>query len=229
MTKQVFSKNLQPVRDKKSLALAEIIEDRISTPITRMLIVGSGDGIEAGFLARYFECEAIGIDLGEEFEIDTEQSAPATLLTMDARSMQFEDSTFDFVFSFHALEHIPRPEEALKEMRRVLKKDGHYLIGTPNKNRWLGYFGSPASFAEKVEWNISDINMRLKGRWENELGAHAGFTVKELKALCRNTLGEEPEDVSTNYYIRCYSKGIITPIVSLRLSRIVFPCVYVFG
>jgi hypothetical protein len=37
--------------------------------------------------------------------------------------------------SDHALEHIPDPRVALKEMRRVLSRGGGYWIGAPNRHR----------------------------------------------------------------------------------------------
>jgi SAM-dependent methyltransferase len=42
----------------------------------------------------------------------------------DARAMPFPDSEFDAVWSVWVLEHIPNPEQALREMRRVLKPGG---------------------------------------------------------------------------------------------------------
>jgi SAM-dependent methyltransferase len=44
---------------------------------------------------------------------------------------QLADGSVDVVFSNHALEHIPNPIEVLKEIRRVLKKDGRLLLCVP--------------------------------------------------------------------------------------------------
>jgi len=44
----------------------------------------------------------------------------------------FEDKSFDLVYCCHVLEHLPYPEKAIKEARRVLKKGGVYIIGIPN-------------------------------------------------------------------------------------------------
>ena len=39
----------------------------------------------------------VGIDIGAEFDFAQEDSAPATLLTMDAQSLQFEANSFDVI------------------------------------------------------------------------------------------------------------------------------------
>ena len=49
----------------------------------------------------------------------------------------------------------------------------------------IGYIGSRATLREKVRWNLADWKMRLKGRFRNEYGAHAGFTEAELDAMIR--------------------------------------------
>jgi SAM-dependent methyltransferase len=42
--------------------------------------------------------------------------------------MPFADSSFDGIWSIWVLEHIPEPERALREMRRVLKPGGVLLL-----------------------------------------------------------------------------------------------------
>lgn len=46
----------------------------------------------------------------------------------DARAMPFRDGEFDAVWSIWVLEHVPNPEQALREMRRVLKPGGMLLL-----------------------------------------------------------------------------------------------------
>ncbi|HEX4372833.1 MAG TPA: class I SAM-dependent methyltransferase [Puia sp.] len=45
-----------------------------------------------------------------------------------------ESNSFDFILSCHSLEHVANPLKALKEWRRVLKKDGHLILILPDKN-----------------------------------------------------------------------------------------------
>lgn len=49
-----------------------------------------------------------------------------------ATKMPFPDNTFDALWSFRVLEHIPNPERALLEMRRVVKPGGYILLHVAN-------------------------------------------------------------------------------------------------
>jgi ubiquinone/menaquinone biosynthesis C-methylase UbiE len=44
-----------------------------------------------------------------------------------------KDNTYDFVVSFQVIEHIQKDEDFIKEIYRVLKKGGKFLVTTPNR------------------------------------------------------------------------------------------------
>jgi len=46
----------------------------------------------------------------------------------DARHLPFQAGAFDSVVSFHALHHIPEPEQALREFRRVTRRSGSVYV-----------------------------------------------------------------------------------------------------
>jgi ubiquinone/menaquinone biosynthesis C-methylase UbiE len=49
---------------------------------------------------------------------------------MDAQSIPYGDRTFDAVIANHVLFHVPDRAKALKEIKRVLKDDGHLIATT---------------------------------------------------------------------------------------------------
>ncbi|WP_051683738.1 bifunctional 2-polyprenyl-6-hydroxyphenol methylase/3-demethylubiquinol 3-O-methyltransferase UbiG [Blastococcus sp. URHD0036] len=211
--------------DAKTAAVISIIE-RLGHP-SRALVVGCGDGREAGVLARHFGAETIGVDIEDDFvEAD---SAPARLQVMDAQHLDFADGSFDLVYSFHALEHISDPRQAVREIHRVLAPGGAFVIGTPNKSRLVGYINSDAPVRDRIRWNVADLRARAAGRWSNEAGAHAGFTAGELMRLCA-TIGPVT-DVAHAYYSALYSsrRRLIDGMVQLRVARLLFPAVYMAG
>ena len=126
--------------DFKTEKVAELIKSLQPGAIRTLLVVGCGDGNEAAVLATMLGAEAVGIDIKNDF--DAEAARRAELRVGDAESLDFGDSSFDLVYSYHALEHIGRPRAALEEMRRVLKPGGGAWIGTPNRSRVVGYIGS---------------------------------------------------------------------------------------
>ncbi len=54
----------------------------------------------------------------------------------DAYHLPFKDNMFSMVTMFHFLEHCANPHSILKEVQRVLKKEGCLLIQVPNTASW---------------------------------------------------------------------------------------------
>lgn len=46
------------------------------------------------------------------------------------------DNTFDVVFLLEVLEHLDYPEQALKEIKRILKPGGYLVLGVPREPLW---------------------------------------------------------------------------------------------
>ena len=215
--------------DSKTEIVARLIKRFHPEKINKLLVVGCGSGLEAAILAQQLPAQVSGIDLKNEF--DAEAAMVATLQTGDATALAFADETFDFIFSYHALEHIDDPTGALHEMRRVMKPGAGFWIGTPNRSRAVGYIGGKnTSFSQKIQWNILDWRMRLTGKFRNEFGAHAGFTSPELRDLLAGVFSRVDER-TTEYFLSIYEnkKSIINAIQSSGLSRFIYPSVYFSG
>jgi SAM-dependent methyltransferase len=50
---------------------------------------------------------------------------------VDMQNLPFRDQTYDFVFASHVLEHIPNDEQAISEVRRVLRPNGVAILPVP--------------------------------------------------------------------------------------------------
>lgn len=217
------------LEDGKTEKVAAIIRSTHTQRINRLLVVGCGKGIEAAILAQQLGAEVTGIDLKDEFNATADRYAE--LKIGDATRLEFADGSFDYIFSYHALEHIEDPKQALREMHRVLKHDGGFWIGTPNRSRIVGYIGGKDTLLrEKVRWNIADWRTRLAGKFRNEFGAHAGFTSSELSGLLADVFSTVTE-ATDRYFSTIYSNHptFIRAIRSSGLSRIIYPSVYFLG
>jgi SAM-dependent methyltransferase len=84
----------------------------------RVLQVGSGTGAWLSAFAKYG---------WETCAIDTSVEAVAPHERLDA----IPTATFDFVILYHALERLPRPLDALREVSRTLRPSGYCLISVP--------------------------------------------------------------------------------------------------
>ncbi len=216
------------ISNPRTLAIAEILFDKGVAPGASIVVVGCGSGREAAVLADRLQARVTGIDVISGF--DPVAAQWAQLQVGDAQAMNFTDASFDVVFSYHALEHIPDQHRALAEMRRVLKPGGVYCIGTPNRSRLLGYIGGPSTMMEKVHWNLIDWKARLLGRFRNELGAHAGYTTAELQGLLREHFSTA-DDVTVRYFKHVHSGHVsaISILEKTGLSKILFPSIYFLG
>ena len=215
-----------------------MIQDRMDPPVTRLLVTGCGTGIEAAILSQRLDTQVVGVDLpefGTTLNLDPQYAGMETvdLQVGDAENLAFEDASFDFVYSFHAIEHFAHYKKALQELKRVLKPGGGCFVGTPNKHRWFAYFGAKEgklTFRKKITRNLDDYRYRLLGRFENELGAHAGFYAEQLGPELEELLGHA-EDVTNEYFLRKFSgkAKLVQHLIRIGATRYLFPSISFFG
>lgn len=105
-------------------------------PKGKFLEVGCGTGRISIGIAKYTDNIALtGIDLSEHMLNVARDNARYEKVDQkvnfqlgDAKSIPFEDDTFDAVFSHNMLHHIPDPVNVVLEMERVVKNGGAILI-----------------------------------------------------------------------------------------------------
>lgn len=104
-------------------------------PDDRVLDVGCGTGFATEGLIEHTE-RIHGLDQSvhqlEQAEEKFGRRGPVRFYRGDAERLPFADSTFDVVWSSGSIEYWPRPVEALRECRRIVKPDGRVLIVGPN-------------------------------------------------------------------------------------------------
>jgi SAM-dependent methyltransferase len=100
-----------------------------------VLEAGCGVGAQTVTLARNSPGALItSIDVSETSLAEARQAVQAaglgnvTLQQADIFSLPFESESFDHVFLCFVLEHLAHPAEALKSLKRVLKRDGSITV-----------------------------------------------------------------------------------------------------
>jgi len=93
-----------------------------------VLEIGCGRGFLIDRVRRELAPTTAGVDLNPEAIANAITDG---LSVMDAQSLGFEDETFDKIYSFHCIEHIPDLTCAFRELDRVLKPGGRILLVYP--------------------------------------------------------------------------------------------------
>jgi len=112
-TARTAADNMGITSDVKAFVREHHLEDK------KVLEVGSGRGSLQDVVADY-----TGLDLSPTV-------APLyhkKFVVGSATAMPFPDHTFDAIWTVWVLEHIPEPERALREMRRVVKPGGKIYL-----------------------------------------------------------------------------------------------------
>jgi len=178
-----------------------LLRQRLDRPETRSgLVAGCGSGDEVVYLRRAFgSTRIVGVDLDSTFSPSAHRES--CVMVADILRLPFPTAAFDFAAAIHSLEHVADPAQALAELRRVLRDGGWLYVGVPNRSRWVGYLGSfDATAWQKLTWNLKDYWARLRGRFRNEAGAHAGFDAKQLVAMLGACF--ESVELLTESYLR---------------------------
>ena len=109
--------------------------------------IGSGFGMFTAFLASSFPgSKIVGIDvypidiLAVSRDISNKHNLQNTnFIRGNICDCPFTDEKFDILFALDVLEHVPDPLTALRECRRVLRKDGILIISVPLELRILQF------------------------------------------------------------------------------------------
>ncbi len=85
---------------------------------------------------------------------------------MDIQKLPFDDQVFDVIICSHVLEHVPDDKKAVKELKRVLRKDGKMIILVPFAMNLVSTIeGSPEDLPAHREEHFGQLDhLRLYGR-----------------------------------------------------------------
>ena len=151
----------------------------------RILDIGGGG---EGVIGQFKGAQVVAIDLRAS-ELEEAANGEYLKVIMDAKELKFLDDYFDTVTAFFSLIYVPPKEREMifKEIYRVLKKEGEYVIWDlkipKKKNKSKIYYGITLS----VDIGSKKISTGYAIRWNRdqnydlyiELGEKVGFSVIE--------------------------------------------------
>ena len=127
-----FVKNIFQSRLKTALKFASITND------SRILDIGCHRGLLLKVIRDHNDlCECHGIDVNPKWLQNKIEKC--TLQVADVTNLPFPDGHFDAIFVLDVLEHVEKLDQALNEIKRVLKTNGLAVLSGPTET-WFYKF-----------------------------------------------------------------------------------------
>lgn len=158
------------------------------TPGAEVLEIGTGTGgmlhalLQRGARARGVEINPALIAESRKWFGDLPVQ-PVTGVTLP-----FADASFDLVLSFDVFEHIRDSDAHLREVSRVLRPGGRYLVQTPSK--WPNTVFETIRWRSATRWRDDHCALHTPGQLRRRLEAH-GFTARFFDVPVVNTFFRE--------------------------------------
>jgi ubiquinone/menaquinone biosynthesis C-methylase UbiE len=161
------------------------IKDKLpSNPV--IVDVGCGAGNSVDFFREVFPgCIWVGVDIKESPEVRERRRTDATFMDFDGINIPLPNESADLVFSRQVLEHVRYPEELLKDVARILKRDGFMVGSTSQLEPYHSY----------QYWNFTPFGFKV-------IANDAGIPLKEIRpgidglTLVRRTYEGRPRSYS---------------------------------
>jgi SAM-dependent methyltransferase len=130
LTGRITARLVEPLLDAAGVAAG-----------TRVLDVGTGPGYAAE-RATGRRAVATGVDIADEVvALARRRHRGIRFVRGDAEDLPFPERSFDALVSNFAIDHLPRPERAIREFARVVVPGGAIAVSAwevPARNRFLG-------------------------------------------------------------------------------------------
>jgi ubiquinone/menaquinone biosynthesis C-methylase UbiE len=118
------------------------VQERYELPILMSMVrskafdsvleIGCGNGNGTKLIRKYFNPRHItAIDLDEKMIQIAQETVPdgsTTFQVMDASKLDFPNESFDAIFDFSSIHHIPNWKYCIEELKRVLKVGGKLIL-----------------------------------------------------------------------------------------------------
>jgi ubiquinone/menaquinone biosynthesis C-methylase UbiE len=172
----------------------KILKREPITKDTTILDAGCGVGLTSAYVAKRFGAHVTAIDLLPEMvekarERVTSQGLPVTVQQASLESLPFKDKSFDLILAESVLT-FTNVEKSLRELHRVLKKDGVLLaiemsgedsLAPSDRQRIQSVYGISSIFSEqqwvqlfeKTGFHSLQVLLR-RTAWEEILSSEGG-------------------------------------------------------
>jgi 2-polyprenyl-3-methyl-5-hydroxy-6-metoxy-1,4-benzoquinol methylase len=162
-----------------------------------------------------------GVDVARDLVEKGSQRHNLTLFAGTLEEARYESAYFDWVTAFDIVEHLSNPVSTMKEVNRVLKKDGGVIIEVPNENtsfRAMARFLYKSTMG-KFQWPLQRVY------YLGHLYYYTSATLKKVMREAGFTIADEftKESYNTKYGCGGLPVGATTKLatgVLVRLDRV---------
>ncbi len=163
-------------------------------------VLDAGSGISV-FSLLYDEIpyKVFAVDL--KFDGLIKRGRNITYIKANVENLPFKNEFFDFSYSGEVIEHLYSPLKFLKEVNRVTKRGGAFVITTPNSDRLINRvrgFKIPLSREHVNEMNMKELEVML---------GEAGFEIVEKKGIY------------VEFFLNYFRKENVYDIFQAKLNR----------
>ena len=149
----------------------------------KVLDIGCADGVFSKvILDKSHAKEIIGIDVLENSvkwaKKHWQRNKKLKFRLGNAHDLKFKANTFSAVFALEVMEHLPKPQKMIDEVKRVLKKDGYAIFLVPSDNslfRAIWYIWT--HYGRGKIWNDCHIQSFSKNNKLSELVKSRGLAI----------------------------------------------------
>jgi SAM-dependent methyltransferase len=158
-------------------------------------------GCSKGYLSRLLDKNGYSSVGGDISKTALSYARNIKTVRLDGETLPFRNSCFDAVLAISTIEHLPKPEFCVQEVSRVPKKNGLFIIITPDKDSVLG----------KVGYHVVDYTS-LKNPYHVRL-----MNKNELAVILKNAGFEQ-------FYVHPFHNGFFgAPFINQILPQKVLP------
>jgi ubiquinone/menaquinone biosynthesis C-methylase UbiE len=192
-----------------------------------VLEIGVGNGSHAQLLAAHSK-SFTGIDLTDFAVKSTSErmrcfQLNARILRMDAEQMEFDDNSFDFIWTWGVIHHSSNTRRILEEMHRVLRPQGEAIVMVYHRGLWNYYItGALLTIVERGILKGTPLHDSIQQFTDGALARY--YSISEWKHLVADLfalssvqiLGQKPDLVPIP---GGSFKNTILGLIPNRLSR----------
>jgi SAM-dependent methyltransferase len=164
--------------------------------------IGCGNGPYLAELARRGHAgPVVGADLSPGMLHAAKGRAPeAALLVADATALPFPDGTADLTLAMHMLYHVPEPERAVRELRRITRPGGQVIVALNGEDHLRELRDLVAAALASLGWEPSSLLRERISLDQGEALLRSQFTSVTRHDFAGQLRVPDPEPVAA--YVR---------------------------